>query len=987
MNKKRFYISFVMSLMFIAIPLISVGYAALQTTLNISGDFVMLGKPTLYNVFANEARIGRYVFEYAGQHQDSMDGVGTEKIYYWTGFYDNVSIPNRNNVIFGDHCWQMLRTTDTGGVKMVYNGEPENGQCLDTRGNHIGYGTSYVQALSSNYWYGTDYTYDSTNNVFSLSGITEQAIWNDTTAPNLIGKYTCKKTIESGTCSTIYLVESYYSTTKAYIIPLGSNNHYSQIGNLQFNLNDNSPAYVGYMYNVVYPYQTKDMISTEKVLSSYYLDTAYWYADSITWGTPVANRYNLDNPYKVNDATDYPNLVGKYTFRSIVESNTSRNVYYIAEVRNSSMYYIELSGGQYLSDSNYSYTYGDSYIDNGNGTYTIINQDESNPITINRSDWYSNYSNVGLGKYVCKNAINNTCSDLWYILSSTVSEITYIKVTNSYKYSKGFTWDGNKYVLDNDNSTSFWNIRDDTNKASLSNAHYTCWNETGECTTVSYIYYMYGITPYYIDLTGGDSVEDAINYMLRDNEVNSKNSTIKNGIDAWYKHYLLEKYDSYIEDTIFCNNRSINSLGGWDSNGGSISAILKFKEYTSTNDLNCTNETDKFSIYNSNAKLTYKVGMMSSSDMSMNGYGYILRTGQPYWVGSPYEFSYKSAFEKAPNESGFINSASVSHNYGVRPVISLIPGIEYTSGDGSMANPFIVDAQPPTGYLYKQNANASITFGKGIARNSFESVKFLTSKIVPNDAIDSWDASHQQNGSVMAWYTDSDSNGLYELFIGQTGGVNANPDSSYAFSNFTNVSSIDLQYYKTDSVTRTYNMFEKAGYDATSFTILGLSNFNTSNISNMAYMFTNAGYSATSCSLGNLSSWDVSNVETMASMFNYTCKSSSAFDIGDLSNWDTSHVSNMSYMFFHAGEIASTWNIGSIKIYASDTSYMFNQSRNANCTLNIYNNPSNYSTMLSAASVNSGEIIVNYTADVTEIDNIIATKSNNSNVTKGSLIN
>ena len=70
---------------------------------------------------------------------------------------------------------------------------------------------------------GTDYTYDKTNNVFSISGTTEQATWSEANASGLIGKYTCKQATETGTCATLYLVESYYNTTSAYVIPLNSN--------------------------------------------------------------------------------------------------------------------------------------------------------------------------------------------------------------------------------------------------------------------------------------------------------------------------------------------------------------------------------------------------------------------------------------------------------------------------------------------------------------------------------------------------------------------------------------------------------------------------------------------------------------------------------------------------------------------------------------------------------------------------------------------
>ena len=40
----------------------------------------------------------------------------TNPIYYYRG---NVS---NNNVLFGDVCWKIVRTTETGGVKMIYNG-------------------------------------------------------------------------------------------------------------------------------------------------------------------------------------------------------------------------------------------------------------------------------------------------------------------------------------------------------------------------------------------------------------------------------------------------------------------------------------------------------------------------------------------------------------------------------------------------------------------------------------------------------------------------------------------------------------------------------------------------------------------------------------------------------------------------------------------------------------------------------------------------
>ena len=657
-----------------------------------SMDGTVHEKQTLYKVLETEATMsGGLARRYTKSHKDSMDiSKSTQKIYYYYGSNatNGTAILNKNNVIFGDHCWQMIRTTDTGGVKMIYNGEAVNNQCLSTRGAHVGYVSHTTQNLASTYWYGTDYTYDSTTKTFKVSGTTEQATWSDSTSTSLIGKYTCKLTSEDGTCTKLYLIESYDSNTNAYVIPLNSNANYSQFGVLQFNTNKESPADVGYMYNIRYTYDSKYMTNTETMLSYKSLATTYWYADNVNWDTTV-NKYSLDNPIQIASTTDYSSLVGKYTFGNTSETYTDTSVQYIAAVNNTNYYYIELGNESDsthdLSFYNYTYTYGDSYTNNGNGTYTI-----NNATTINRSDWFTNYSNVK-NKYVCKNAVNDTCSDLWYVRSSSAISMTYIKVANNYKYAKGFTWDGSKYILDNDTSVTFfeWN---DTNKKKIDNAHYTCWNETGECTSVSYIYYLSDISPYYVNLRNGESIDDVINEMLYNNDVNQINSTIKSGVDAWYKHYLLENYDDYIEDTIFCNDRSLRTLNGWNPNGGTASSSMYFKEYFVSSDLICTNATDQFSVSNNKAQLTYKVGLMSSPEMELLNNSNARKTGQNYWLASPYCFDVLGSVGRDLDRYGNNNHMySVDYVIGVRPAISLRPGIEYSDGNGSMENPYIVD--------------------------------------------------------------------------------------------------------------------------------------------------------------------------------------------------------------------------------------------------------------------------------------------------------
>ena len=106
--------------------------------------------------------------------------------------------------------------------------------------------------------------------------------------------------------------------------------------------------------------------------------------------------------------------------------------------------------------------------------------------------------------------------------------------------------------------------------------------------------------------------------MLYNDDVNTTNSIIKTGVDAWYKKYMLD-YDDYIEDTIYCNNRSQSNASaiGWNPNGGDIITTINFRESNLSKDLSCQNSTDKFSTLNPKAKLTYKIGLMSSLEMNM----------------------------------------------------------------------------------------------------------------------------------------------------------------------------------------------------------------------------------------------------------------------------------------------------------------------------------------------------------------------------------
>ena len=641
----------------------------------VQGTGTPLSHPYLYNVLMNEAVTGGLTRKYTGTHHDSFIKEPSKDIYYWYGSNSTqgAQILDKNNVIFAGQCWQILRTTDTGGVKMIYNGDIEDGQCLSTRGNHVGYNSISSQNLNTSYYYGTSYKYDKTNNVFSLDGVI-------TTGTIQTRQYTCRQTSENATCSTLYYVDRLKSGNSYNTFLLSANSVYSYFGKLPYNTSSGSLAYVGYMYNNVYSSNSINSTSDTLLVSSS-LSVNYYYADTYDFNVTNPNKYTLTNPSTVSSTDEYASLVGKYTFRNNSATYSNTKILYIAGVSGTTMYAIELENGNNLAYYNYSYTYGDSYTDNGDGTYTI-----DNPITFNRSNYISNYSSIK-SKYLCVNAVNNTCSNIRHISNSDALKMNYFKSDDMYIFANSFSYDSTtgKYTL-SDNRKELWDTIESGFNSNLSTRHYTCFSASDECSTLSYVYYNSSGSLFYIKLIDGKGIEDALDDMLRGDDINVIDSTIKRGVDAWYERYLLD-YSDYLEDTIFCNNRvqSNYSSNGWNPNGGSVTNQLWF---INVSNLSCLNESDKFSIFNEKAKLKYKVGILSPAELlkgtNINKY---------LWLLSPASFTTNTATVNYLNTNGSIYPYNLSASVGVAPVISLKPKTVYSSGDGSKESPYVINTE------------------------------------------------------------------------------------------------------------------------------------------------------------------------------------------------------------------------------------------------------------------------------------------------------
>ena len=283
-----------------------------------------------------------------------------------------------------------------------------------------------------------------------------------------------------------------------------------------------------------------------------------------------------------------------------------------------------------------------------------------------------------------------------------------------------------------------------------------------------------------------------------------------------------------------------------------------------------------------------------------------------------------------------------------------------------LKDPILVD-----GVLKKQNSSlSSIVFGNGISRMKFEKIITVDNINIPDSAIGSWDVSANRTGAIMAWYTDEDNDNVYELYIGQEDGVKANPDSSYVFSNFTNVNYIDLSNFDTSNVTDMSDMFSMTGNPVSRLEIVGLDNFDTSNVTNMGRMFFKTGYNATTWDIGDISNWDTSKVNNMSSMFNSAGYNATTFNIGNINNWDTSNVISMSSMFNSVGYNATTFNLNLGNWNTSKVTSMESMFESAGHNATTFNlNLGNWDTS-SVTNMNSMFNSAGYGATTWNVENI-----------------
>ncbi len=202
----------------------------------------------------------------------------------------------------------------------------------------------------------------------------------------------------------------------------------------------------------------------------------------------------------------------------------------------------------------------------------------------------------------------------------------------------------------------------------------------------AYVGYMYG--------TDSSSTYEATHS-------NTNNSVVKEELDIWYENNLLT-YKEYLADSGFCNDRSLSSGLGYGSTTTYYGAYNRYYN-TKRPQFRCSQTNDLFTTSSStkgNKALDYPIGLITVDEImyagasNSNNTSFYLYINAYYWTMSP-----KYHFHDGPDRSteiflGWSNGSIMyllpSSNAIIRPVINLNSNVEWSAGDGTSSNPYVI---------------------------------------------------------------------------------------------------------------------------------------------------------------------------------------------------------------------------------------------------------------------------------------------------------
>ena len=640
---------------------------------NINSLYVNNETPGIDFGAASSDTNGKGVYTRAGTENDDYP------IMYYRGEIED------NNVFFANKCWKAVRTTDTGGVKLIYNGEQKDIYDLNNSIERENY--TSVQTVN---WF----SFDASDNSWNITII-------DSTNPSIAFN------VPAGDNYSLVMTGTSGQTTG------GTYNFYKNDTKVYYGSGGGGAPYA---YTVPYGTLTaSDLIKFEFM--------GYGTIDS-----PITFKLIMKQNEIALSREDYTLVMKDYSFdeetqvwSSTVEPNNRATMEFsVSEAGDYFINYTSPPGGPL-----YIYRNGVEIPRlSSNLTEKLFNLQTTDKIIVDYSQVNTSSTGtmsfhvikaekLGIG---CENIGKETQitvddENAFGFSSGSVAEVGYMHANESFaisaalwvsgaKFGNSFTWDGTYYKLTDATVTS----PNPTHR-------YSCNSIDAEatCTIIRYVNNVYNNKNIYVKLENGKSIEDK----LRDRQVNIINSNAKSNIEIWYSENMVEM-TSKLEDTAWCNDRSFGDEDGLVSNGGSMTVTVNYGAKDRSNlasntsivknkpSLVCKNKNDRFSVNNSvgNSALTYPVALLTEDEVVLAGgladsssnNSFYLKTGSSWWTLSPYDLHddyYGAGFYVYDN--GDIRSSNIYLSKGLRPAISLKPGQLITKGTGTVLDPYVIE--------------------------------------------------------------------------------------------------------------------------------------------------------------------------------------------------------------------------------------------------------------------------------------------------------
>lgn len=359
-----------------------------------SMDGTIHEKATLWKKVKNDAENGLY-----GAKILSSTINDTYKVYYY-----NQS--TRNNIYFANSCWKIIRTTDTGGVKILYNGKPTSGTSCENPDlssipqsafnnsiesianvgymynetpitNKVSINTSSFQLTRQvagvNYRYFSD-SYRKENGRYYLENKDGSAPvekdWS-TDYASLTGYYTC---INQTSCTELSYISG-ASKVYAYVLTIKNNQDIDDL---------NSSLKIGKSY-------IKNANGTYTLTDVSNLKISNWYSNYNNY-----NKQYICSDYSTITCSDLKIIIAKQNEIGITYENA-------------------------LNNDEEGYLYGNSFTFDGTN-YHLVD-------TVSFDTWTNTFDNIESNHYSCFNT-TGICDTIYFLTNATAVDKYYYELTN-----------------------------------------------------------------------------------------------------------------------------------------------------------------------------------------------------------------------------------------------------------------------------------------------------------------------------------------------------------------------------------------------------------------------------------------------------------------------------------------------------------------------------------------------------------------------------